>query len=131
MSGNYDDIIGLPHHTSESRPRMPRQQRAAQFSAFAALKGFDEEIEETARYTEEERDLAEERVGEIAQTLEPFQKEGGWAEVVYFAPDPKKKGGAYLTKRGRVLRADKDRGALLFEDGEIPFSAIVSVERLT
>ena len=49
----YDDIISLPHHRSENRPHMTNLQRAAQFSAFAALKGFDDEIAETARTTEE------------------------------------------------------------------------------
>lgn len=43
----YDDILYLPHHVSQTRPRMPRSDRAAQFAPFAALKGFDEEIDRT------------------------------------------------------------------------------------
>ncbi|MBO5563532.1 MAG: hypothetical protein J5939_07450 [Bacteroidales bacterium] len=46
---NYDDIIGLPHPTSKVHPRMPMADRAAQFSPFAALTGFEAVIEETAR----------------------------------------------------------------------------------
>ena len=49
----YDDIIGLPHHVSEARPRMSQLDRAAQFAPFAALTGYEEVIEETARQTEE------------------------------------------------------------------------------
>lgn len=50
----YDDIIGLPHHVSETRPRMARQDRAAQFAPFAALTGFEGVIEDAA-----ERHLAD------------------------------------------------------------------------
>ncbi len=44
MKGKYDDIIDLPHHVSKTRPRMDMISRGAQFSPFAALPGFDEEI---------------------------------------------------------------------------------------
>jgi len=50
----YDDIIGLPHNVSETRPRMSRLERAAQFAPFAALTGYDAVIAETARQVEEE-----------------------------------------------------------------------------
>ncbi len=49
---NYEDIIHLPHHVSPTRPQMPLQDRAAQFSPFAALTGHDEAIQETARLME-------------------------------------------------------------------------------
>ncbi len=45
--GPYDDIIGLPHPTSRRHKPMPLSERAAQFAPFAALKGFDEEIDRT------------------------------------------------------------------------------------
>lgn len=45
----YDDIINLPHHVSSTRPQMAIIDRAAQFSPFAALTGYDMAIEETAR----------------------------------------------------------------------------------
>ena len=54
MSGKYDDIIGLPHHVSETRPRMSRLDRAAQFAPFAALTGYESVIADTARRAEEE-----------------------------------------------------------------------------
>ena len=49
MTDNYDDIINLPHPTSRRFPRMPLEERAAQFSPFAALTGYDALIRETAR----------------------------------------------------------------------------------
>lgn len=45
----YDDIIHLPHHVSETHPKMSQYDRAAQFSPFAALTGHGEAIRETAR----------------------------------------------------------------------------------
>ena len=59
MSGKYDDIIDLPHPTSKKHPRMSRQNRAAQFSPFAALTGYDAAIQETERNTEKKRILSE------------------------------------------------------------------------
>lgn len=49
----YDDIIDLPHHQSKEHAHMSLHDRAAQFAPFAALTGYDEAIEETARITEE------------------------------------------------------------------------------
>ena len=49
MDRDYSDIINLPHHVSEKRPRMSRRDRAAQFSPFAALTGFDNMIDDAAK----------------------------------------------------------------------------------
>ena len=55
----YEDIISLPHHVSASRPNMPIPDRAAQFAPFAALSGHDAAVKETARLTQERRELDE------------------------------------------------------------------------
>ena len=60
MRGDYDDLLDLPHHVSESRPQMPMSDRAAQFSPFAALTGYGDAIAETARLTEQRVELSEE-----------------------------------------------------------------------
>ena len=59
MSGQYDDIINLPHHVSKTRPQMSMMDRAAQFSPFAALTGYDAAIKETGRLTDEKIELDE------------------------------------------------------------------------
>ena len=41
----YEDIINLPHHQSVKYKRMSMHDRAGQFSPFAALTGFGEEID--------------------------------------------------------------------------------------
>jgi hypothetical protein len=45
----YGDIIDRPHHVSSKRPPMSRLNRAAQFSLFAALTGYDDLVAESAR----------------------------------------------------------------------------------
>lgn len=60
MKNLYEDIINLPHHVSSTRPQMPMSDRAAQFSPFAALVGYDAAIKETARLTERKLELGEE-----------------------------------------------------------------------
>jgi len=50
----YDDIINLPHHVSTKHPRMSMYNRAAQFSPFAALTGYEKAIEEARKKQEAE-----------------------------------------------------------------------------
>ncbi len=52
MNTPYDDIIGLEHPTSKRHPRMARQERAAQFAPFAALKGYEEVIDQNRQKNE-------------------------------------------------------------------------------
>lgn len=54
MTDNYDDIINLPHHVSQRHPRMSMYNRAAQFSPFAALTGYEKAIEEARKKQEAE-----------------------------------------------------------------------------
>ena len=49
----YDDMLEMPHPVSEKHAPMSLYNRAAQFSPFAALTGFEESVEETARLAEE------------------------------------------------------------------------------
>ncbi len=56
-SGKYDSIIDLPHHVSKTHPQMPVSDRAAQFSPFAALTGYDAAVRKTARLYDERYEL--------------------------------------------------------------------------
>lgn len=53
MNNEYDDIINLPHHVSQKHPRMPLAARAAQFAPFAALTGYNDEIDKSTRQVTE------------------------------------------------------------------------------
>ena len=55
----YEDIIHLPHLVSKDHIPMSIADRAAQFSPFAALTGYDGAIKETARLTDQRIELDE------------------------------------------------------------------------
>ena len=103
----YGDIIHLPHPVSEKHPRMPMQDRAAQFSPFAALTGYEEAIYETGRLTEERAELDEEEKAILDRKqrllLEKLD-ELPTLTVTYFVPDEKKSGGAYIRKAGNLKK---------------------------
>lgn len=42
----YESIINHPHHVSKKHPSMTMRERAAQFSPFSALSGFDAVLKE-------------------------------------------------------------------------------------
>ena len=68
-TNKYEDIIHLQHPTSANHPQMPIEDRAAQFSPFAALTGHEDAIRETQRRMEERFQKMEpgngEKTGEI------------------------------------------------------------------
>lgn len=115
----YEDIIHLPHHQSSNRPHMSLYDRAAQFSPFAALTGFDGVIAETSRLTDQKIELSEYERALLDQKLSLIDDElrkGNHPEiaVVYFVPDPLKAGGAYEEYTGRVRSIDAVEKCVVF-----------------
>ncbi len=113
----YADIINLPHHVSPTRPRMSIEERGAQFSAFAALTGYDGAVKETARLTDEKIELSEAAREELNAALRFALERGCAVTITYFVQDEKKQGGRYETISGRIKRADRHRGVIIMEDG--------------
>ena len=132
MSGPYDDIINLPHPTSQRHPRMPVRDRAAIFSPFAALSGHGAAIAETARLTERRVELDEDTRAELdrrqAVLLEHIDEQPE-ITVTWFQPDERKDGGAYLTATGRLKKLRELERLLVLADGaEIPLEDVVALE---
>lgn len=132
MSTAYDDILNLPHHVSERHPQMSIHDRAAQFSPFAALTGFDAAVQETARLTDRRVELGEDEKAAIDRRLElarerlPSPTE---LTVTYFVPDKKKSGGAYVRVTGTVKKFDDCERTVVLQDGTgIPVDNILRVE---
>ena len=127
MSGPYDDIIGLPHPNSERHPRMPMANRAAQFSPFAALTGYDDAVKETARLTDGKIELTEEEKSILDGRLQLLAP-GESASITYFQPDGRKRGGAYVTVSGVVKRVDAAAREVVLTDGKrIPVDGVLEV----
>lgn len=130
--GNYDDIIDLPHHVSETHPPMSRADRAAQFSPFAALTGYDAAVRETARVTERRIELDEGVKAELNARLNCILEhlsEHPQVSITYFMPDEKKSGGAYRTVTGAVRKLDGFAKTLTLVDGTVvPVEEMIHVE---
>ena len=128
----YDKIINLSHHQSKKRKHMSMTERAAQFGAFRALTGYEDEIAETARHTDEKLELDEYAKAEINTKLQYINDHINDVQeitVTYFVPDERKSGGAYVMKTGVVSKLREYEKQLVFEDGaEIPREEIFSIE---
>ena len=132
MKGPYDDIINLPHHVSAARPRMPVQDRAAQFMPFRALTGYEDAVQEMARLTDEKLDLSEDEKARLDIKLQPLldgSMTGQEITLTWFQPDKRKAGGAYVTTTGQVKKIDDFEGALILLSGEsIPVEDILDIQ---
>ena len=129
LFSDYFEILSKEHPTSKKHPRMSRMNRAAQFAPFAALTGYEESIEETARLTDRRIELSEYEIEELNAKLNFIQnhiKERLEVAITYFQPDERKEGGAYITVTGKVRRIDEVNRVLVFEN-----ESIVWIETIT
>ena len=133
--GPYDDILYLPHPISAAHPPMPVAERAAQFSPFAALTGYEDAIEETERMTQERLELTEDEKAALDEKLRALLAEADscpQAEITWFLPDERKAGGAYVTYSGTIKKVDMAARLIRLEDGRtVPMDEIVEIEALS
>lgn len=132
-SGNYDDIINLSHHVSKKHPQMPREERAAQFAPFAALVGYEEAVEETARITtkrielnEEEKNILDMKVNMLKEQIRiQIHPE---IKIMYFVPDIRKEGGKYVSISGSLEKIDEFKQLIILDDKtEISIKDIITI----
>ena len=105
----YNDIINLPHHISKKYFQMKKESRAAQFAPFAALTGYGDAINETARITDSRIELDEEMkviINEKLNVLDINILDKPKATFTYFVPDKTKSGGRYITITDNVRKID-------------------------
>jgi hypothetical protein len=115
----YADILDRPHHKSPTRPQMSLYDRAAQFSPFAALTGYEAAVEETARLTDTKLVMTEDKkqiLDEKLHLLLDAAEHPPLVRITYFIPDGRKEGGAYETVTGRVRSLDPYGGHLVLTD---------------
>ena len=132
----YGDIIDLPRHQSLKHPHMSLYDRAAQFAPFAALSGYDEMVGEEARLTDlqivpGESDL--DRLDRAFRRLSALLSSGLHPEVsvLVFVPDPRKSGGRYETRTGRVRRLDTyEKKLILRGDGSPAEEVSLAMDRI-
>ena len=128
---NYDDIKHLSRPQYPDLPPMSIHDRAAQFSPFAALVGYDAAVEETARLTDSRREMEEDEINELNRQLSELNKrlsERPRIRVTYFIRDRKKEGGRYASKVGNARTIDQAENRIIFTDGEsVPVKDMYSV----
>ncbi len=128
----YDDIIDLPRPVSSKRSPMSNYDRAAQFSPFAALTGYDAVIAETGRLTQTQAELDEggkalldEQLQRILEQIAPNPR----VSFTVFCPDGLKSGGAYETVAGHVKKIDLITRCVVLNEGMvIPIDRIYGIE---
>lgn len=129
---NYNDIIKHERYILKYHIPQPMQKRAVQFSPFAALTGFDEEIDETARITDIQVNLSEDDTVLLNQNLSylmEHQYEEISVKLIYFKPDIKKEGGSYISYKGIFKYFREDKRCLVFQEGkEISVDDIEKIE---
>ena len=127
----YGDIIDLPHHVSRRHAQMPKLNRAAQFSPFAALTGYDDLIRETARQTNRQIELDENAIRELNQKLALLTETepAPTATFTYFVPDSQKAGGSYQERTGRITKYDSIRQTITIDGTmSVPIRNIIQIE---
>ena len=128
----YADIMNLPHHISATRPQMSMMERAAQFSPFAALTGYDAAISETGRLTGRKIELNEDALALLNmkfQMLALSLEDEPEVTFTYFKPDERKDGGAYVDVAGVVKMMDEHERVIVMRDGtRIPVEDVWDIE---
>ena len=122
MKEAYRDIIHMPHHVSTTRAQLSMEDRAAQFSPFAALTGHEAAIRETARITDARIELSEDELNELDrkyQLLSDHLACKSEIRITFFQPDRNKNGGAYVTVSGIVKKTDPLFRKIHLTNGEI------------
>ena len=127
----YADIINLPHHVSTVHPQMTMAQRAAQFSPFAALVGYEDVVHEMERQTAPERELNEDEKAELDRRIAiivAHLTEHPVVTIEYFVPDERKDGGEYVFKMGEVEKISPAGRVLVVGGVSIRMNRVVGID---
>lgn len=114
----YADILFTPRHVSTVYPHMALESRAVQFAPFAALPGHSDVLEETARFTEQPCELADdERVWLDKMLASIMHTPHRKASITYLRPDTSKTGGRIVTVSGSIASVDPLSHTVRLSDG--------------
>lgn len=129
----YMDIIDLPRPKSK-HPSMSLDKRAAQFAPFAALTGYEEEIDEVGRFTQDHIILDDQQKEILDQKIQMIFENEYWnknIELICFIPDDKKAGGSYQRIEGKIKKVDGvEKVIVLTDKRKIQLSQIVDIKEV-
>ncbi len=124
--GEYDDIINSRRHVSKKYPPMKREDRAAQFSPFAALTGFSGVIESATKEPLVRADIGEEREKELNGKIKNLAKKiksRPKAVVTYYSDEE----GRYVTKNVILRQINAELKFISTDCGRIDFDCIFDI----
>lgn len=129
---DYSDLFQCERPQFDPSRKMSLKERAAQFSPFSALRGFDEEIEESSRRTESRPELSQQESDKLNARLQFLAEQSAdrpTIQITRFVQDTKKSGGALVTEVVCVKRVDwVKRTIFLSNRTERSFDDIVSIQ---
>ena len=128
----YEDIINLPPHISKKHPQPTMLERAARFSPFAAITGYEEMVKEAARVTDKKIELDEgskEILNEKLLFVTEMCESDAIINITYFIPVNLISGGKYTTVSGTIKRIDEYERRIILVDGTIiPIDDIYQID---
>lgn len=117
MNAKYEAILYMERPKSKHIP-LTREQRATQFSPFAALKGYEESIKEEGRevikkivLSDDEKEVLNNKINYLLDNIENLNY-----KITYFEKDLKKNGGKYITTSEKIKKIDVTNQVLVFDN---------------
>ncbi|MBP6970382.1 MAG: hypothetical protein ACOX32_01905 [Bacteroidaceae bacterium] len=129
MDKRYEKILNLPYQKSAARQQMSLYNRAAQFSPFASLTGYEAIIDETARLTDSRIELDENQKTLLDACLQELASMTNQEiTVTFFKPDSNKQGGKYTEITGQFNSVCHYKRMLSLTDGtSVPLDDITAI----
>ena len=127
----YQDILYLARPVSKVHQPMSKSNRAAQFSPFAALTGYEDAVQETARLTTDKTTLSEDQIqiiNSVLNEISQYLPHSPYVQITYFEPDKRKQGGSYQQIFGTIKKFDDVYGMVIMKGNiRIPVHQIVHI----
>ena len=127
----YQDILYLARPVSKVHQPMSKSNRAAQFSPFAALTGYEDAVQETARLTTDKTTLSEDQIqiiNSVLNEISQYLPHSPYVQITYFEPDKRKQGGSYQQVSGTIKKIDDVYGMVIMKGNiRIPVHQIVHI----
>ncbi|MBR4262934.1 MAG: hypothetical protein IKQ35_06190 [Bacilli bacterium] len=125
----YLDIINLEHYEPRYHKRMNIDNRSAIFAPFAALSGYEDSINETARYVESKIILTDEKIEQLNKKINDYKNK--IIKITYFIKDKYKDGGIYVSITDKIKKIDLiNKEIILFSKETIKIEDILDIDVL-
>ncbi len=130
---DYSSIIDIFNWNPKNHPRMPLENRAAEFHPFSALTGYEEKLKDARRVVDNKKILVEDSKEILDNKIIDIKtriKEKPILKITYFIEDLKKDGGVYRTITGKLEKIDTLKKEIILKNMKIDIDKIVDIEEI-